>query len=219
MSSTGMVARGARIGKRSLIVCLVLMLYTRRQTAFRTKETHVHARQIHRSERQGSHSNGRQQRNRWSYQQGPGFLWAELVVLDLPARNDDAASTIKEIERDGGSGSFQEVDVRDPKSISQAVSAVADRHGKLDIMVNNAGLVIRRKALDLSQEEWDTVQEINLRGVFFGCQAAAKAMIKGGGGKIVNTASELAFVTPRAGINATYIASKLGSSLSPERYP
>ncbi len=135
---------------------------------------------------------------------------AEMVVLDLPARNDDAASTIKEIERDGGSASFQEVDVRDPKSISQAVSAVTDRHGKLDIMVNNAGVTIRRKALELPQEEWDTIQEINLRGVFFGCQAAAKAMIKGGGGKIVNTASELAFVTPRAGINATYIASKLG---------
>ena len=135
---------------------------------------------------------------------------ATVIVLDQSSRNQDASSTVKEIQEAGGVADFQEADVRDPQSIALAVSTVVSQFGKLDIMVNNAGIVIRRSALELSPDEWDTVHEINLRGVFFGCQAAAKEMIKTGGGKIVNTASELAFVTPRSGINASYISSKYG---------
>ena len=72
------------------------------------------------------------------------------------------------------------------------------------------GSSIRGSALDLTPEQWDRLHNVNLRGVFFGCQAAAREMMKTGGGRIVNTASELAFVVPRSHISATYIASKHG---------
>ena len=95
------------------------------------------------------------------------------------------------------------------RSEMPVTQTVADK-GRLDIMVNNAGITIRGSALDLTPEQWDRLHNVNLRGVFFGCQAAAREMMKTGGGRIVNTASELAFVVPRSHISATYIASKHG---------
>ena len=62
----------------------------------------------------------------------------------------------------------------------------------------------------LTIDEWNAVHDVNLRGVFFGCQAAGREMVKTGGGVIINTASELAFVVPKSHISATYLASKSG---------
>ena len=135
---------------------------------------------------------------------------AKLTILDLAERREDAAKTVQAIEQDGGIAQALEADVRDPESIASAVSATTNHFGKLDIMVNNAGVSIREPALEMSKEQWDAVHDVNLRGIFFGCQLAAREMIKGGGGKIVNTASELAFVAPRSGTLASYIASKGG---------
>ena len=79
--------------------------------------------------------------------------------------------------------------------------------GRLDILVNNAGVIRRNEALDFTEEDWDSVLDLNLRTVFFLSQAAARAMLDGPGrGKIINIASMLSF---QGGIRvASYTASK-----------
>ena len=141
---------------------------------------------------------------------GLASFGANVTIADLPERADDSAEVVRFIEDSGGTATAAELDVRDPQAISSVVSAIAAERGRLDIMVNNAGVNVRTPGLELSIEEWDAIHDVNLRGVFFGCQAAGREMLKTGGGVIINTASELAFVVPKSRISATYLASKGG---------
>ena len=145
-----------------------------------------------------------------SIARGLAAAGADVTIADLPQRQADSAKTLSLIKEAGGVARALEVDVTDPDQISNAVSQTVADKGRLDIMFNNAGVIVRSTALDLTPEQWDHVHNVNLRGVFFGCQAAAREMVKTGGGKIVNTASELAFVVPKTNQSATYIASKHG---------
>jgi len=89
------------------------------------------------------------------------------------------------------------------------VENVVDHFGRLDILVNNAGIIRRAAALELSEDDWDEVIDVNLRSVFFLSQAAARAMLRlSGRGKIINICSMLSF---QGGIRvASYTASKSG---------
>jgi len=100
------------------------------------------------------------------------------------------------------------LDVADPRALERAAAAAVDAHGRLDILVNAAGIVSRSAALDVTPEEWHRVLDVNLGGTFFACQAAARVMVARDGGAIVNVASELALVAD--GNHAGYIASKAG---------
>ena len=135
---------------------------------------------------------------------------AVVSVLDLPEAQDDARSVVAEIGEAGNAAQVLECDVRDPDSIYRAIAAIVEKYGRIDIMCNNAGVAMRELALELTMEQWDAVHNVNLRGVFFGCQAAAREMIKTGGGAIVNTASELAFVVSKMGGSTVYNSSKGG---------
>ena len=135
---------------------------------------------------------------------------AVVNILDLPQTQEAAQAVVSEIGEAGGTAQALVCDVRDPDSIYQAIAAVVEKYGRLDVMCNNAGIGEGGSALEMTPEQWDSVQHVNLRGVFFGCQAAAKEMIKTGGGAIVNTASELAFVVPKTGSSAVYNTSKGG---------
>ena len=77
--------------------------------------------------------------------------------------------------------------------LNQVVSRVVAEMGRLDILVNNAGIIRRAPALEFSEKDWDDVLQINLKAMFFLSQAAGKAMVKQGGGKIINVASMLSF--------------------------
>jgi len=81
------------------------------------------------------------------------------------------------------------VDVSDEK----AVGAAFARLSRIDILVNNAGIAVRKNALEISREEWDRVLDVNVDGVFFCSQAAARRMKETGGGAIVNLASIMGF--------------------------
>jgi NAD(P)-dependent dehydrogenase (short-subunit alcohol dehydrogenase family) len=81
------------------------------------------------------------------------------------------------------------LDVRSDKSIRSAVASVNDRFGRIDILVNNAGCNIRKPALEITWEDWNTVLDTNLRGPFFVAQAAARRMIERAGGRIINIGS------------------------------
>ena len=101
-----------------------------------------------------------------------------------------------------------ELDVRDHSSIQHAVSAIEEHFGKIDILVNNSGCNIRKPALDVTWEDWNTILDTNLRGSFFVAQAVARGMIKRGYGRIINIGS-VTSVAGYAGL-APYTASRGG---------
>lgn len=101
-----------------------------------------------------------------------------------------------------------ELDVRDHSSIQHAVAAIEAHYGKIDILVNNAGCNIRKPALDVSWDDWNTILDTNLRGSFFVAQAVARGMIQRGYGRIVNIGS-VTSVAGYAGL-APYGASRGG---------
>jgi gluconate 5-dehydrogenase len=82
-----------------------------------------------------------------------------------------------------------ELDVRDQTSIQQAINAIKNHFGKIDILVNNAGCNIRKPALEVSWDDWNTILDTNLRGSFFVAQAVARGMIERGYGRIINIGS------------------------------
>jgi NAD(P)-dependent dehydrogenase (short-subunit alcohol dehydrogenase family) len=103
------------------------------------------------------------------------------------------------------------LDVRHTASIDAAVAEVVNRHGRIDVLVNNAGLGQAHRALDVSEADFDEMISVNLRGVFFMSQAVARAMIPHGGGRIINMSSQGGVVgLPDA---AVYCASKGGVNM------
>ncbi len=82
-----------------------------------------------------------------------------------------------------------ELDVRDQASIERMVAAAEEAFGHLDILVNNAGCNIRKPALDVTWDDWNTILDTNLRGSFFVAQAVARRMIPRGYGRIINIGS------------------------------
>jgi 2-dehydro-3-deoxy-D-gluconate 5-dehydrogenase len=97
-------------------------------------------------------------------------------------------------------------DLADRKTPAALVDATVGAFGRIDLLINNAGLIRRGPAVDVAADDWDTVIEINLSSVFRLCQAAGKRMLSAGRGKIVNIASLLSF---QGGITVpAYAASK-----------
>ena len=99
-------------------------------------------------------------------------------------------------------------DVADPDSVRRTVDAVFDVFGRVDILVNSAGVVQLAPAEELSVKAWDTTIEVNLKGTFLMCQAVGRSMLEAGGGVIVNMASQAATVALDQ--HVAYCASKFG---------
>ncbi len=81
------------------------------------------------------------------------------------------------------------LDVADEAAVDAFFADVASRHGRLDILINNAGIAIRHPTLELSAADWNSVVAVNMTGMFLCARAAARHMLAAGGGRIVNTAS------------------------------
>ena len=127
---------------------------------------------------------------------------AKVAIGELPARIGDAESAAREI-----GGVAVSLDVRDVAGTRAAVDDAARQLGGLDVLVNNAGVNIPLKAVDVTEEAWDTVLDTNLKGVFFTAQAAERHM-RERGGRIVNIASQNGVVAyPR---RAAYCSAKAG---------
>jgi NAD(P)-dependent dehydrogenase (short-subunit alcohol dehydrogenase family) len=120
----------------------------------------------------------------------------------------DAYDLVSEIEADGSRARPLELDVRDPAASRAAVTAVVEGLGRLDVLVNNAGLGTNHDALDVTEQEWDELMDVNLRGLFFTCQAAGRHMVERGYGRIVNMSSQAGRVGIRR--HGAYSASKGG---------
>src|SRR5208282_4670767 len=110
--------------------------------------------------------------------------------LAITSRDKNSLSNFAgEIHALGRQTFSAELDVRDLSSIQRAIAAIESHFGKIDILVNNAGCNIRKPALDVTWDDWNTVLDTNLRGSFFVAQAVARGMIKRGYGRIINIGS------------------------------
>ncbi|MBP7766799.1 MAG: 3-oxoacyl-ACP reductase FabG [Deltaproteobacteria bacterium] len=131
----------------------------------------------------------------------------EGAAVVVASRSLDALEkVVQEIKSAGGEASAITVDVRSVESINALVQKTVDRYGRLDLLVNNAGITMGSPSEDLSPEDWRAAMETDLFGVFFSCQAAARVMIPQGGGNIINISSVNGILAaPR---RAAYCASK-----------
>ena len=126
---------------------------------------------------------------------------ADVVVADLreEPQTPDTVPTLEAIEdRTDSRGSFVECDVTDYDDVVGAVDA-AEEFGGVDVMVNNAGIVHPVDFFDTTDEDFYALIDVNLKGAYFGCQAAGERMLESGGGSIINVASTAAdqgFVEP-----------------------
>jgi NAD(P)-dependent dehydrogenase (short-subunit alcohol dehydrogenase family) len=121
---------------------------------------------------------------------------------------DDLREISERIAGEGREAHPLALDVRDVHGIERAVAATAEHFGKLDVLVNNAGVGTNHDAIAATEDEWDEVLDVNLKGLFFCCQAAARQMRAQRYGRIVNMSSQAGHV----GIHrhAAYCASKAG---------
>jgi cyclopentanol dehydrogenase len=94
----------------------------------------------------------------------------------------------------GGNALFVRLDVTDEGDWDRAVSAAVERFGRLDVLVNNAGVGVQSRIEDTTVKDWDRVMDVNAKGVFLGTRAAIPAMRRAGGGSIVNISSQLGLV-------------------------
>ena len=111
-----------------------------------------------------------------------------------------------EINKTGGECLFVPLDVTDENQWNEAVAATVRRFGKLDILINNAGIFRTSPVEETSSTEWDQVMDINAKGVFLGVKAAIPAMREAGGGSIINLSSVAGLVG--AAYSSAYSASK-----------
>ena len=127
----------------------------------------------------------------------------------LASRSEGPLSEVKaQIEETGGTASVCPVDISDRGALAGAIEGVASEHGRLDILVNNAGITRDNLLLRMSDEEWDSVIQTNLTSAFVAARAAARPMMKGRFGRIVNIASTSGLVGNPG--QANYAASKSG---------
>jgi NAD(P)-dependent dehydrogenase (short-subunit alcohol dehydrogenase family) len=131
---------------------------------------------------------------------------ADLVVTSRARSALD--DTCAELEALGRRAIPVELDVREPESVAAAASAALAATGRIDVLVNNAGCNVRKPALDVTPEDWNTVVDTNLRGAFLVAQAVVPSMIERRWGRIVNIGS-LTSVLGFAGM-APYTASRGG---------
>jgi NAD(P)-dependent dehydrogenase (short-subunit alcohol dehydrogenase family) len=140
-----------------------------------------------------------------------GLAHAGALVVLVSRRQDVVDRAAAEIRSAGGRAEGAVLDVTQIKTLPAFFDGVAKRHGALDILVNNAGTNRRNPCLEYTEQDWDTVMTLNLKSVFFCCQAAARIMKERGGGKIINTASLASTVTSTN--QAAYAPSKGGVRL------
>ena len=115
---------------------------------------------------------------------------ADLVVVASSARLQETVDKIKAL---GRRCIGVQADLIDTKVIPKIIDAAVAEYGRIDILVNCAGIIRRAPAIEFSEQDWDDVIQINQKSLFFLCQAAAKEMLKQKKGKIINIASLLSF--------------------------
>jgi len=135
-----------------------------------------------------------------------GEAGAKVVIVDIDLTS--AQAVVSELDEKGITSFPIQSDVTRSNQVDSMVASILDRWGKLDIAVNNAGIGQWCAAESITDEMWDSVLNVNLRGVFFCCRAEGKVMLEAGYGKIINTASMSASIVNWPQNQAHYNTSK-----------
>jgi NAD(P)-dependent dehydrogenase (short-subunit alcohol dehydrogenase family) len=128
------------------------------------------------------------------------------TVAVTARRGSDAEAVAAEIVAAGGAATGHELDVADVASIRAGIEGVVDRYGRIDVLVANAGLGANHDALDVTEDDWDGMMDVNAKGLFFTVQAAGRHMVRRRTGRIVAISSQASLVGIRD--HAVYCASK-----------
>ena len=122
----------------------------------------------------------------------------------------NGTETVNEIKQNGGKIFFQKVDVTDQNSVDNAIDEIIKQHGKIEILINNAGIIRDRSFLKMSEEEWDSVINVNLKSLYVVTRAVIPHMKENGYGRIVSASS----INGTAGAfgQTNYCATKAGIS-------
>ena len=115
---------------------------------------------------------------------------ARVVVADLPSVQEEMERTGALVESEGVQALLAHCDVRDWAQVSALVQTALDRFGRIDILVNNAGVISVAPVAAMSEEAWDGVLDVNLKGTFLCCKAVAPHMTERRSGRIVNMSSQ-----------------------------
>ncbi len=112
---------------------------------------------------------------------------AKVVVSDIS--QEECEQVVEEIKKAGGEAMAVKCDISKKEEVDSMIKKTVDQWGKIDVLVNNAGICQFKPFLEITEEEWDRTIDINLKGYFLCAQAAAKEMVKQKSGSIVNIAS------------------------------
>ncbi len=133
---------------------------------------------------------------------------AHVAATEMERQLFLAEQNAADVEALGRRALVTPLDVTDVDSIASGVATVRDHFGRIDVLVNNAGVNVVKPAFDITPQDWDLTHNVNLRGVFFCSQAVGRVMAEQGRGKIINVASQFGLVGYHG--RATYSASKAG---------
>ncbi len=130
---------------------------------------------------------------------------AVVIIWDLL---DEGVETVKEIEAAGGKAEFNKISISDKSAVDNATQAIVEKYGRIDILINNAGILRDRSLAKMTEDEFDAVINVNLKGVFLCTQAVVAHMKENKYGKIV-TASSISGLHGNFG-QTNYAAAKAG---------
>ncbi len=139
------------------------------------------------------------------------------VVIDYVAHPEETTALIAKVEAAGGHAVGVQADVSRAPDLHRMVQTAVDTYGRLDVLINNAGIETRTSLLDTTEADFDKVMAINMKSAFFGTQAAAQQFISQGGGGLILNISSVHEDWPMPG-NIAYCVSKGGiRMLDPHR--
>lgn len=133
------------------------------------------------------------------------------VTVNYSASADAANEVVEQIGKSGGTAMACKADIAKSDEVNAMVDAVMAAYGKIDILINNAGLSLDAPFLEIPEEDWDRCMDVNLKGPFLLSQAVGRHMVAAKQGRIVNISATTA-VQARVG-NANYAASKAGLNM------
>ncbi|MSQ47994.1 MAG: 3-oxoacyl-[acyl-carrier-protein] reductase [Deltaproteobacteria bacterium] len=132
----------------------------------------------------------------------------DLVLINYMQSQSAAEEVLRGIQNNDGQAELLRFDVANSTEVNAAFQQTTEKHGRIDVVVNNAGLAIDNLLLRLKEEEWERVMDVNLKGVFLCTKAAARPMLRQRSGRIINLTSVVA-QTGNPG-QAAYTAAKAG---------
>ncbi len=134
------------------------------------------------------------------------------ATVILCARNlEKLDEVVLEIKKSGATAQALQLDLTSVAGITKAFQSIYDDFGRIDVLINNAGLGNNHSAIEVTEDDWDQMMDVNLKGLFFCAQQAGKYMLKKGYGRIINMSSQASLVAIKD--HAVYCASKGGVNL------